>query len=411
MIFFFILESLENIIDCLFKPLYHLNISLQVYDMLKSVKLTNFLSFKEQTIELHPKVNVLIGVNGSGKSNFLKALTILQESVKKRLSRLIINNWGGLKEIIYSNGEPLNNFNINYTFSEKLLSPEYDKELHYNLTFNRLASQSNYYVDEKLIFDDGKDDYFIDMAENQNSDSKNKTETLLSNYFDNTNIIQPLLRPQNKKIFEYFKSINVYENFDTRMNSNLRSKSLITPESHLDTDGSNLASLLNRLEIDYPDNFLNIIDKFQDVNSSYKNINLDLNETEIRIKLKESSLSNFISSRHISDGTLRYLCLLAILYNPNRGKLVCIDEPETGLHPDMLFNIADGIREASKDTQFIIATHSNILLDSFDIENIRVFEKNEKNETIVTRVNEEKLKEDETLGEMWRNGVLGGNRW
>jgi len=75
--------------------------------------------------------------------------------------------------------------------------------------------------------------------------------------------------------------------------------------------------------------------------------------------------------------------LLSVLFNPERGNLVCIEEPEISLHPDMINTIADAIKQASKDTQMIITTHSPLLLNSFELEEVLIFEKNERNETEV----------------------------
>jgi predicted ATPase len=118
---------------------------------------------------------------------------------------------------------------------------------------------------------------------------------------------------------------------------------------------------------------------------------------------------------HISDGTLRFLLLLSIFYNPNRGKLICIDEPEIGLHPDMIRTIAEGIKYAAQNgTQMIIATHSPLLLNAFDLEDILIFEKDNNNFTIISRKSEEDCKDMEgelLVGQMWLNGQIGGVRW
>lgn len=106
--------------------------------------------------------------------------------------------------------------------------------------------------------------------------------------------------------------------------------------------------------------------------------------------------------------------MLSILCNPNRGTLVCIDEPEVGLHPDMIYNISNAIGKASEDTSFLIASHSENVVNGFDIENIRVFEKNKSNHTIVKMFSESDFEgwhEEFSLGTMWIEGDLGGKRW
>ena len=123
--------------------------------------------------------------------------------------------------------------------------------------------------------------------------------------------------------------------------------------------------------------------------------------------LREEHLARSVSIEHVSDGTLRYLLLLSILYNPKRGSLVCIDEPETGLHPDMINTVADAIKHASKKTQLIIATHSPLLLNSFDLEDILVFEKNTRNETEVTGKNPDDLTDGSKTFSSVKRGCRG----
>ena len=105
---------------------------------------------------------------------------------------------------------------------------------------------------------------------------------------------------------------------------------------------------------------------------------------------------------------------MAVLYNPNRGKLICIDEPELGLHPDMILTLHKAIEFASQTSQVILATHNPLLLDLVAVENIRVFEKDESNSTIVNQFSSEQFKEwkGEFLpGDLWTKGHLGGTRW
>ncbi len=102
---------------------------------------------------------------------------------------------------------------------------------------------------------------------------------------------------------------------------------------------------------------------------------------KINLVLREEHLAKSVSIEHISDGTLRYLLLLSVLFNPKRGSLVCIDEPEMSLHPDMINTISYAIKQASKHTQLIIATYSPLLLNLFEIDDILIFEKNIQNET------------------------------
>jgi len=122
-----------------------------------------------------------------------------------------------------------------------------------------------------------------------------------------------------------------------------------------------------------------------------------------------------VPATRLSDGTLRYLCLLAILCHPAPPPVVCIEEPELGLHPDVLPTLADLMKEASDRCQLIVTTHSDVLVDAMtdQPEAVLVAEKHEAGTTL-TRLDADKLKpwlEKYRLGQLWTRGEIGGTRW
>jgi predicted ATPase len=122
-----------------------------------------------------------------------------------------------------------------------------------------------------------------------------------------------------------------------------------------------------------------------------------------------------IPATRLSDGTLRYLSLLAILYSPNKPSLLCIEEPERGLHPDILPTIAELLKEASHEVQIVVTTHSEVIIDALtdSPEDVIVCE-NENGATQMNRLCQEDLKDwlkRYTLGQLWSKGEIGGNRF
>ena len=122
-----------------------------------------------------------------------------------------------------------------------------------------------------------------------------------------------------------------------------------------------------------------------------------------------------IPATRLSDGTLRYLCLLAILCDPEPPPLICIEEPELGLHPDILPKFGDLLRAASQRTQIIVTTHSDILVDTMteSPDPVVVCAKNQ-GQTSMERLNAADLAEwlkRYRLGQLWTKGEIGGNRW
>ena len=133
----------------------------------------------------------------------------------------------------------------------------------------------------------------------------------------------------------------------------------------------------------------------------------------VQVFLQEGKVA--VPATRLSDGTLRYLCLLVILCHPNPPPLVCIEEPELGLHPDILPGLADLLREASERCQLIVTTHSDVLVDALTEtpESIVVCEKHE-GQTTMKRLDKDDLAhwlDKYRLGDLWTSGELGGNRW
>ena len=122
-----------------------------------------------------------------------------------------------------------------------------------------------------------------------------------------------------------------------------------------------------------------------------------------------------ISATRLSDGTLRFLFLLTILLDPAPPGLIVIEEPELGLHPDLIPKIAELLVSASKRTQLIVTTHSRVLIDALgeDPESVVVCEKHD-GQTTFERLDGERMKEwleKYSLGDLWSKGEIGGNRW
>jgi predicted ATPase len=146
----------------------------------------------------------------------------------------------------------------------------------------------------------------------------------------------------------------------------------------------------------------------------FKSLEIRVIGTHLQIAIEERD--GFSTSAYrLSDGTLRWLALLAILLNPNPAPVTCIDEPELGLHPDMMPTLADLLRDTSARTQLIVTTHSTGLVDAFsdDPEAVCVCEKVD-GATKIQRLSSERLAvwlEDYGLGRLWASGEIGGNRW
>ena len=180
------------------------------------------------------------------------------------------------------------------------------------------------------------------------------------------------------------------------------------------TNGLNIASLLNDIKNNHSLDYDKIEKKLRKVNPNFKEIAFSLFSSNIILALREEALNKAIMVSNLSDGTLRYILLMAIFYNPDRGSLICLDEPEIGLHPDMISLIGESLIESSNKTQYFIATHSPLVLNQFEIEDLLVFEKDDLNQSIVKKYKEEDFQswlENYSTGQLWVSGLIGGKRW
>ncbi len=397
--------------------------------MLKSVIIKDFFAFKgTTTIPLNPGVNLLLGINGSGKTSFINALRILSEGVAgDGLVKLLQERWGGFDQIVNFTGEEKASFaQITYIFDKEELNKinpaaDFQSDVNYRITINRAGT--SYALNEEvftstgekyLSFINGTGQIAVTAQNGEASFQEFKgadisgLELVLRQINDPTHYLK--IHTLRKAI----ESIAVYSDFNVGEDSKLRYPTDFTTDTRLKKSGSNLPQILNDLKLDHTFEFDQLEKTFHNVNPHFKSIEISNLYGKAFLMLKETNLRRAVSALHISDGTLRFLLLESILYNPNRGLLVAIDEPERGLHPDMIKSVADMMKHASKTTQLIAATHSPHLLNQFDLSDILVFEKTPSNTTSVHPLSEsdfEDIEGDLLPGQLWLLGQIGAKRW
>ncbi len=400
--------------------------------MIKSIRLTNFFSFKDTTITLNSDLNVLIGINGSGKSNFLRAIKLLKTGVSNEgLKELILEKWGGIDEIFFKGKENSQNersVGLEFIFDKEIISKygyHFRRDIIYRIVLIKSPSLRQYYIDETILTNDGNKFLYFnngngEIAERVNEDDLSKIRFIKYNDYDPQELVLSKIFDSERylpidALRKAISNIMVYDYFDTTPNSPIRKAMKATAGKRLLPDGSNLPQILNTIKISHKREYQKIVERLNDVNENFRGFDFHfLGSGNFELMLDESGLDSAIHVTNISDGTLRYLCLLSILYNPERGKFICIDEPEVGLHPDMSLNITKAIKESSLNSTMLIATHSENILDAFEIEQVRVFEKEPDNSSIVNSFETkdfEKWYDEYNLGKMWRQGDIGGNRW
>ena len=378
--------------------------------MIKKIMVQNFFSFgTEQTIELNPDTNIFVGINGTGKSNFIKAIRLLQQGIKGNFEKLFSHQWGGFSGVENLINSDAVEIKISYYFDglsmTKALKEAFgvNTDVYYHINIIKTGLTS--YQLSEYVNTPNESFGFVYLPE------FNPNELVLS---------QMKLAFSQTPALSLFRGaidqISIYDYFDTSFGGEIRQLSPYYSEIQLLSNGKNLTALLSHLNGNSVKAYDKIIEEFKNVNSNFKELVFTTPMAgKSLMSLKEKNLDRAITIENISDGTLRYLLLLSIFYNPNRGSVVCIDEPEAGLHPDMINGIAKGIKYAAQNgTQMIIATHSPLLLNAFELEDLKIFEKDADNQTIVKTKSEEDFPDWEgefLTGQMWLRGELGGVRW
>jgi predicted ATPase len=227
-------------------------------------------------------------------------------------------------------------------------------------------------------------------------------------------IKDPINYPELSNLSEFYENIRIFRDWTFGRKTNFRRPQPSDQRNdRLEPDFSNIGLFLNRLRRD-PKTKRELIKHLQYLYEGISDFEVNIVEGGyVQILFTEGDFS--IPASRLSDGTLRYLCLLAILLDPTPPSLICIEEPELGLHPDILPHLTDLLVEASERTQLIITTHSDVIVDALTDhpESILVCEKH-AGQTSIRRLDTENIKlwlEDYRLGELWSRGQIGGNRW
>lgn len=403
--------------------------------MITKITINGFFGFGQNSepIILNLRHNILIGINGTGKSNFIKAIRLLYEGIAGQGLEKILNKWGGFSGISNFGQSNIDTITITYEFNKNVIASILEGKGHtfsqnpiYEIKIHKLGN-SAYFLSEHiyLISTNDKTPFtYLNVTNGRGviSDKEGTKNVIRQAVFKEQELVLRQISEPNDyyPLYTLKKAIEelvVYNYFDTTFESVIRQLSPFYSDLKLLPNGENLTHLLNYLNGNNTTAYDNIVRLLRNaINSNFRDLVFSQPTSgKTLLALKEHNLNRAVPVEHISDGTLRFLLLLAIFYNPNRGKLICIDEPEIGLHPDMIRTIAEGIKYASQNgTQMIIATHSPLLLNAFDLEDLRIFEKDANNSTTITTKSEEDFDDwqDEFLaGQMWLNGQLGGVRW
>jgi predicted ATPase len=384
---------------------------------LREITPRNLLSFglEAQPIALE-RLNVLIGPNGSGKSNFIEMVVLLNATPGDL--HAAIRRGGGVREWIWK-GMPKEAASLDIVVH----NPHGTQPLRHVLAF-REENQAFRLDDERIEnahpYAGRTDPYFfyryqqgrpiLNIKEEERRLAREMVESDASILAQRRD---PEAYPEVSYLASAYEKIRVYREWAFGRNTVFREPQKADMRNdRLEEDFSNLGLFLNRLRR-APKVKSAILEALRDLYEDFSDFDVSVEGGTVQVFFTERDFT--VPATRLSDGTLRYLCLLAILCDLEPPPLVCIEEPELGLHPDMLPKVADLLISASMRTQLIVTTHSDILVDAMTDrpEAILVCEKH-AGQTVMRRLDAKSLAgwlEKYRLGELWTRGELGGTRW
>jgi predicted ATPase len=337
-------------------------------------------------------LNVFIGANGAGKTNFISFFAMLNQIVQNNLQVSVAQS-GGANSLLY--------------FGQKITP-----EIKIHLVFGSNSYQCTLVpaAGDTLIFSDERMGY-------QKPRFPKPLEIELGGGQKETRLHEEARKRSEFSIAEYvvsaIKSWRVYHFHDTGTSARVKQQGDLNDNQILRSDASNLAAYLYLLRETRNEYYQKIVATIRLVAPFFNDFSLrpnPLNPEKIQLEWQEKGSDTYFNAQTLSDGTLRFICLATLLLQPNLPSTILIDEPELGLHPYAITILASLLKSASQKSQVIVSTQSVPLVNQFGPEEIVVVDRKEGQSTFErhTSIDLENWLDDYGMGDLWEKNLLGG---
>lgn len=349
-----------------------------------------FKSLQDVELELG-KLNVLIGPNGAGKSNLISYFRMMIEMLGGSLQVWVAKRGGANRVLTYGTKR----------------TPQLSSEIKFGNTAYRFDLEHS--DTDRLVFTGECITHHADGNLTEKHFLIGKTE---SRFRDNM-IHGPLSEVHERLCYYSILNWKVYHFHDTSNTAPVKLTGQLHDNQLLRQDASNLAAYLYMLKHGHEETYNEIVETVRLAIPFFNDFVLELeplNSNSIMLKWRHTDFDYLFIPSQLSDGSLRFICLVTALMQPDPPSTIIIDEPELGLHPYAIHLLGALLRSASKRMQVIVATQSTLLLDEFDIDDLIVVEL-QNGVSVFRRLEEEKFEEwlkDFSVGELWSKNVLGG---
>lgn len=338
-------------------------------------------------------VSILLGANGAGKSNIVSFFRMLSYMMSKSFGKYVemsgtssaLLHYGAKKtpvmsgELRFSDSESMDT----YSFSLANATPDRLIITEEHVVWHRKENVKPYEITLELGFKESA------LAESDN--------------------------PVAKSIFQMLSCCKVYQFHDSSVDGPLRQACPVETADYLQSHGNNLPSFLLFLRENYKDSYNRIVDYIRDVVPQFQDFYLEPTNRFVSLRWMDNSATDYrFNAYQFSDGSIRFIALATLLLQPPQTmpNVIILDEPELGLHPYAITQLAEMIKDASIHAQIIIATQSKDLVDHFDIDNISIVEMDKDTQsTSVTHLSDEEYHlwlQKYTISELWDKNIIGG---
>lgn len=362
---------------------------------LKKIKIGGYKSLGTTTQPIELKLNnlnIIIGANGAGKSNFISFFQMLSNMMTGALQVYVGKN-GSSESLLQFGSKRTKMISASLEFENKNFKDIYEfslvKAVNDTLIF---AEETIVSGKQRFELNSGQKESFL-LEKEASHASERVVRTILSGC----------------KTFQFH---------DTSSGAYIRNAANMDNNRFLMSDGGNVAAYLYMLKMKYEQYYNRIVEHVRYVMPTFHDFFLEpqvLNPQWIKLQWFEKGNSEYVfGPEHFSDGTLRFIALATLFLQPPKllPQVIFVDEPELGLHPQAVDVLASMVQKAKKHTQVVMATQSPRLLDSFDYRDIIVAEKDrETGCTILKRLNQNDIKiwlEDYSLSQIWEKNIIGG---
>ena len=363
--------------------------------MINRITVKGFKSIKELMDFDLRTLNVIVGANGAGKSNFIQIFYMVHAMSLKAFQDFILTAGGA--DVFPFNG-------IRET-------PKIEME--FSLGDNSYQFTLLPTADEKFVISEAR----CSKDHNWQSYGSGMLESRLADEKDERSVVYPGSPGIGYYVYNAISRWTVYHFHDTSATAPMRRSEIVEDCERLRTDGGNIAPFLRALrdgDASCRESYKRIVEAVRLVTPFFEDFRLDVTKVgmadKVKLSWRQKGSDYPFQPYHLSDGSIRFMCLATALLQPCPPSTIIIDEPELGLHPMAISLLAELIKTAARHTQVIVATQSPALIDHFGVEDL-IVARRKGGASIFERLDESSMKvwlEDYSLGELWQKNIISG---